>query len=73
VTAVVDGVHVRLRTRSGSGSYRRRLFWQGFFLDARAQHLADASRSIPIRVRVTTRDGSVSTGTPTVDVSEGYG
>jgi hypothetical protein len=73
VTAVVDGVNVRLRTRSGTGSYRRRLFWQGFFLDPRAQRLADASRSIPIRVSVTKFDGSVSSGTPTVYVSEGYG
>lgn len=73
VAAVVDGVNVRLRTHSGTGSYRRELFWQGFFTDRRAQGLADASRSIPIRVRVTTLDGSVSAATPTVYVSEGYG
>ena len=74
VTAIADGVSVRLRPHSGgTGSYRRRLFWQGFFRDPRAPRLADRSRSIPIRVRVTALDGSVSTGTRTVSVSEGYG
>jgi hypothetical protein len=74
VTAVADGVSVRLRTHSGStGSYRRHVFWQGFFRDPRAPWLADRSRSIPIRVRVTAPDGSVSAGTRTVHVSEGYG
>jgi hypothetical protein len=74
VTAVADGVSVRLRTHSGgTGSYRRHLFWQGFFRDPRAPRLADRSRSISIRVRVTAPDGSVSAGTRTVSVSEGYG
>jgi hypothetical protein len=74
VTAVADGVSVRLRTHSrGTGSYRRHLFWQGFFRDPRASRLADHSHSIPIRVSVTAPDGSVSTGTRTIYVSEGYG
>jgi hypothetical protein len=74
VTAVVDGVSVRLRTHSGgTGSYRRQLFWQGFFRDPRAQRLADTSGSTPIRVSVTAPDGSISAGTRTVHVSEGYG
>ena len=74
VTAVVDGVSLRLRTHSGgTGSYRRHVFWQGFFRDPRAPGLADRPRSIPIRVRVTALDGSVSAGTRTVQVSEGYG
>ena len=74
VTAVADGISVRLRTHSGgTGRYRRRLYWQGFFHDPRAQTLADSSRSVPLRVRVTAPDGSVSAGTRTVFVSEGYG
>jgi hypothetical protein len=74
VTAVVDGHGVRLGTRpGGTGSYRRGLFWQGFFPDPGAQRLADASRSIPISVRVTMLDGSILAAKPTVYVSEGYG
>jgi hypothetical protein len=74
VTAVADGISVRLRTRSGgTGAYRRFLYWKGFFHDPRAARLADRSRSIPIRVSVTARDGSASTGTRTVRVSQGYG
>jgi hypothetical protein len=74
VTAVADGISVRLRTHSdGSGRYSRHLFWQGFFRDPRASQLADRARSIPIRVSVTAPDGSVSAGTRTIYVSEGYG
>jgi len=73
VTAVADGVRVRLRSPSGgTGSYRRRLFWQGFFHDPRAHRLAGASGSIAVRVTVTAPDRSISAGTRTVDVSEGY-
>jgi hypothetical protein len=74
VTAVADGVRVRLRSRSGgTGSYRRRLFWQGFFRDPRAHWLADASGSIAVQVTVTAPDRSISAATRTVHVSEGYG
>jgi hypothetical protein len=74
VTAVVDGVSVRLRTRSaGTGSYGGRLFWQGFFHDPRAQRHADASASIPVRITLTASDGSISAATRTVFVSQGYG
>ena len=74
VTAVADGVGVRLRTQTGgTGSYRRQLYWQGFFRDPRAQRLADASGSIPIRVTVTAPGGSVSGVSRTVYVSKGYG
>jgi hypothetical protein len=74
VTAVADGVSVRMRTHSGgTGSYRRQLYWQGFFRDPRAQRVADGSGSIPIRVSVTAADGSVSAVTRTVPVSTGYG
>jgi hypothetical protein len=74
VTVVADGRRFRLHTRSGgTGSYRRRLFWQAFFSDPRAKRIADASGSISIRVVVTAPDGSTSAGTRTVHVSEGYG
>lgn len=74
VSAVADGISVSLRTRSGrTGPYSRQLFWQGFFRDARAQQLAAASGSIPVRVSVIALDGSISTGTRTVHVSKGYG
>jgi hypothetical protein len=74
VSAVADGISVRLRTHSGgTGPYRRQLFWQGFFRDPRAQQLAAASGSIPIRVTVTAPDGSISVVTRTVYVSEGFG
>jgi hypothetical protein len=74
VTALVDGVSVRLHTASrGTGSYRHERFWQGFFRDPHAQQLADNSKSVPVRVSVTAPDGSTFTETRTVDVSEGYG
>jgi enoyl-CoA hydratase/carnithine racemase len=74
VTALVDGVSKRLRTHSGgTGPYGHQRFWQGFFRDARAQRLADNSKSIPVRVRVTAPDGSTSAETRTVHVSKGYG
>jgi hypothetical protein len=74
VIAIVDGGDVRLRTgRAGTGAYQPRLFWQGFVADPSAQGLADASRSILVRVRVTMHDGSILDANPTVYVSEGYG
>jgi hypothetical protein len=74
ISAVVDGVHVRLRTHSGgSGPYRSHRYWQGFFRDPRGQRLADTSASVAIRIRVTATDGSVSALTRAVYVSEGYG
>lgn len=74
VTAIVDGVSVRLHTHSGgTGSYRHQRFWQGFFRDTRAQRLADNSSSIMILVRMAAPDGSISTASRTVSVSEGYG
>jgi hypothetical protein len=74
VTAVVDGVTVPLRTHAGgSGRYRVRLYWQGFFHDPHAQRLADASARIPIRVRVTAPGGSVESATRHVRVSTGFG
>lgn len=74
VTAQVDGHRVILGTKAGGrGVYRRGVFWQGFFRDRRAQALADAARSIPVHVRVTTRLGEVVPVTTLVYVSEGYG
>lgn len=74
VTARVDGVSVRLHSHAGgTGRYGHQRFWQGFFRDTRAQRLADNSRSILIRVRMIAPDGSVSTASRTVPVSEGYG
>ncbi len=74
ISAVVDGVRVRLRTHSGgSGPYGSHLYWQGFFRDPHAQQLANNSKSIPVRVRVTAPDGSTSAETRTVHVSKGYG
>ena len=73
-TAVVDGVSVHLRSKpGGTGRYGHWLFWQGFFRDPRAQRLANASESIPIRLSITAPGGSVSAGTRTVFVSPGYG
>jgi hypothetical protein len=74
VTAIVDGVSVHLHTHSGgTGSYRHQRFWQGFFRDTRVQRLADNSSSIMILVRMAAPDGSISTASRTVSVSEGYG
>lgn len=73
-TAVVDGVSVRLRPHSGGGgAYRGRLFWQGFFRDPRARQLAQRSAFVPVQVRVTAPDGSISAGLRRVEVSGGYG
>jgi hypothetical protein len=74
VTARLDGHSVTLGTRAGgSPAYARGLFWQGFFRDPHAQALADASRSIPVRVRVTMQTGEVRIARALVYVSEGYG
>jgi hypothetical protein len=74
VSAVVDGLTVRMRTRrGGTGRYRHGLFWQAFFRDPRAQRLADASESIAVRVRVSAFNASVRAGTRIVLVSPGYG
>jgi hypothetical protein len=72
--ANADGHDVVLRTRgAGTGSYRRRLFWEGIFSDPSAQRIADASGSVIVRLRVAERDGSVGNAKSTVRVSEGYG
>jgi hypothetical protein len=74
VTAIVDGHDVVLRTRAGgTGSYRRGLFWQGIFADPSAQRIADDSRSVIVRLRVTENDGSVGHTSLAVPLSEGYG
>jgi hypothetical protein len=71
---MIDGHEVRLRTgQAGTGAYQPRRFWQGFFPDPSAQRLADASRSIRVRVFVMMRDGSVDDAKATAYVSEGYG
>jgi hypothetical protein len=78
VTAIVDGHDVVLRTHaSGTGSYRRGLFWEGIFADPNAQRIADAfgsaSGSATVRLRVAEKDGSVGNTNSTVPLSEGYG
>ena len=74
VTAVVDDVPVALRTHAGgSGSYRKHLFWQGIFQDPHVQRLTEASAPIPIRLRVSATNGSVSVRTRAVLIHRGYG
>jgi hypothetical protein len=74
VSARLDGKQLRLRTHAGgSGTYRKGMFWQLFFHDSHAQAWADASRSIPVRVTVVTKDGTTHAARPLVYVSEGYG
>jgi hypothetical protein len=74
VSASLDGHAVKLGTpRRRTGPYGTGLFWQVFFHDAHAQALADASRSIPVRVRIVTRAGALRRVSMIVYVSEGYG
>jgi hypothetical protein len=74
VRARVDGHDVVLRTpKRKSGPYGSGVFWQVFFTDRHAQVLADASRSIPVLLRVTTSTGSLDRVSVLVYVSEGYG
>lgn len=74
VTARLDGHSVTLGTRAGrSPAYARGRFWQGFFRDPHAQALANASRSIPVQVRVITQTGQVRIAHALVYVSQGYG
>lgn len=74
VTAVVHGHAVRLATAAGgTGSYRRSLFWQGFFSDPYVADLASGGGTLLVRIRVLTPGGSVLTGRAIVYVSAGYG
>ena len=74
VSAVVHGHSCTLRTGSGTGAYRRGLFWQGFFADRRAEHLAaDWPHLLAVRLRVVATDGTVLLARGSAPVSSGYG
>jgi hypothetical protein len=74
VNATVDGHAVRLRTGPGTGAYRARFFWQGFFRDRRAQEfVAHWPHVLIIHLHVVATDGSVLVADATAPVSGGYG
>jgi hypothetical protein len=74
VTAIVDGSRVALGTQAGSGAYRRGLFWQGFFADARAKrYCSEFPHELVVRIRISSRDGQALVATGWAPVSCGYG
>jgi hypothetical protein len=74
VAACVDGQTIVLVTKAGgSGAYRSRYFWQGFFHDPYVAGLAKQQGKVSVRVRAVSAKGALFTATRTLSVAQGYG
>lgn len=74
VSASVHGKTIVLATRAGgSGAYRRRYFWQGFFHDRYVAGLAKQQGKVLVHVRAISATGTPFTTKRSVSVAQGYG